>query len=604
MLVGSAMWNISATEGMLAFFFTAGFVAAYTYVWLKGQTIANRSVRWLWRVTVVVLTLVVASLMSFDATNGRIAPIFYVVTLFVVTYQLFDDGLTNVEYLLRNLGVIVVWFVYHQDNWNGTSFMLSLLVLVVVLPIIWWQHDLVHYRFSVYMLIECTIGVGFWFTIPSQLGTVTLDLPNRLFATAIFLLMDAVAYVYSSSLHKAEVQRRAMTRLANVDTLTNAKTYSMYQREVSEYFSQAHAHNQPLTLAALDIDRFKQVNDHYGHLAGNAVLVGVATLLDEVLTSKGLPYQLYRTGGEEFNIVFPGNTPGEVIPVIEACMNAVRSKPFTFKKQPIGVTISVGITDVRPSDRKIEDTYKRADDNLYRSKRNGRDTLTVAGHSSKRRRDRTMIATYAFYIQPIVRTADQKIVGGEIRTQMFDHDFDRWRHNPEFRPDVASLRRILERGLETSSWSTLHVNLTASEFRSSALIDMLCAFVHDAPTPVTLIVELAEPVPAEEFIPVAKRLRAADIGIVLDRLGGNGCQRLAEPLFPYVDGLKLTLEVIPNRDDDLVVQQRIRLWANVARKNNLTFTVTDIERESDVLAANAASATAMQGSYFGRPNLL
>ncbi|WP_164848114.1 sensor domain-containing diguanylate cyclase [Lacticaseibacillus hulanensis] len=604
MVSGSALWDISVTEAMVAFFFTAGFVAVYTYAWHRGQTLKSATYRFIWRAAVVALTMVVTTLMAFDAHAGRIAPIFNVVALFVVTYQLFDDGVTNVEYLLRNLGVVLVWFAYHQGNWNDGGFMVSLLVLVLVLPIIWWQHDTVHYQFGAFMAVQVTIGTAFWLTVPGHIGAVNLDYAKRLFAIGMFLIMDALAYIYSAALHREEVQRRTMTRLANVDTLTNAKTYSMYQREVSDYFAAARASETPLTLAALDIDRFKQVNDHYGHLAGNAVLVGVASLLDEILAKKGLPYQLYRTGGEEFNIVFPGNTPGEVVPVVEACMGAVRNNPFIFHKQRIEVTISVGVTSVMPSDRSIDDTYKRADDNLYRSKRNGRDTLTVAGHSSKRRRDRTMIATYAFYVQPILCVEDGSVAGAEIRTQYFDHDFDRWRHNVDFRPDVQSLRSILARGVETSSWPSLNVNLTATELANSAVVDMLIDFKDKSQRLQALTVELEQGLPLTDFIPISRRLHHAGIHIVLDRLGGDGSQKVVAPLFDYVDGLKLTLEVIPNRDDNLVVTQRIRLWSSIAQQHNLKLIVTDVERNTDVEAATQAHAFAMQGFYFGRPNLL
>lgn len=122
------------------------------------------------------------------------------------------------------------------------------------------------------------------------------------------------------------------------------------------------------TLALIDIDHFKRVNDDLGHPAGDAVLMRVAEIVRAITGRRGT---VYRYGGEELAILLPDFTSEEALPVLERIRNVTKAENWpTFKG--LRVTISVGIAAekgvVSPAA-----IVKSADDALYRAKQNGRD---------------------------------------------------------------------------------------------------------------------------------------------------------------------------------------------------------------------------------------
>lgn len=147
----------------------------------------------------------------------------------------------------------------------------------------------------------------------------------------------------------------------------------------------------PYTVAIVDIDHFKTFNDRYGHDVGDDVLRMVATRLANV-TGGG---RAYRSGGEEFTIVFPGRTKQEVLPHIEQLREAVAEARFTLRRKPrprkgeqkrgtrsinekrLGVTISVGLAGVDARNITPDSVVKAADKAMYRAKRGGRNRVVA-----------------------------------------------------------------------------------------------------------------------------------------------------------------------------------------------------------------------------------
>jgi diguanylate cyclase (GGDEF)-like protein len=118
-------------------------------------------------------------------------------------------------------------------------------------------------------------------------------------------------------------------------------------------------------LLAIDVDGFKDVNDTYGHQAGDRLLVGLARALEEALRHGD---ELYRIGGDEFVAVIEVNRPEEAVRIAERLTEAARRT---------GRTISVGVALPRPGES-AELTLRRADQALYAVKRHGRDGVRLA----------------------------------------------------------------------------------------------------------------------------------------------------------------------------------------------------------------------------------
>ena len=129
----------------------------------------------------------------------------------------------------------------------------------------------------------------------------------------------------------------------------------------------------------LDIDRFKSVNDRYGHSTGNAVLVSVAQRLRDILSAGSADAPLIaRIGGEEFLVALPCPTAQDARRLAEALCDGIRSHAVQLEEMPpIAVTISVGLAMLAGSEP-VTDALERADRALLAAKERGRDRVTLA----------------------------------------------------------------------------------------------------------------------------------------------------------------------------------------------------------------------------------
>ncbi len=128
---------------------------------------------------------------------------------------------------------------------------------------------------------------------------------------------------------------------------------------------------KPVAMIMCDIDFFKKVNDTYGHNAGDAVLVHVAKILSGAIRGAD---GVYRWGGEEFIMIFPGTTMDEVATVAERIRRDVEESVCHFEGTDIKVTMSFGC-GVLSAERSAEDNIKVADERLYTAKENGRNCV-------------------------------------------------------------------------------------------------------------------------------------------------------------------------------------------------------------------------------------
>ncbi len=170
-----------------------------------------------------------------------------------------------------------------------------------------------------------------------------------------------------------ERERNAeLEALARTDALTKLHN----RRHVDEFFatelSRARRYGRPLSLALLDIDYFKAVNDQHGHEAGDQVLVELARRLQGRLRGHDVAA---RWGGEEFCVILPDTDAEGARTVVARLFDAVRAQPFETRAGSLPITVSVGVTSLHAEDSSIDDLLRRADEALYRAKRTGRDRV-------------------------------------------------------------------------------------------------------------------------------------------------------------------------------------------------------------------------------------
>ncbi len=184
--------------------------------------------------------------------------------------------------------------------------------------------------------------------------------------------LESLAVAVSTRLRRSaeissESHRDALTGLAN-------------RRALAIEFDRARKHasqgETPITVAMLDLDHFKEINDTYGHVAGDEVLKRLASVLPRVLRGSDF---VCRWGGEEFVLVLPETDEAQAAIVVEKVLAALRSERFGEDGSGFQVTLSAGVAAV-PPDASLDDVVAEADRRLYRAKSAGRNrVVSTAG---------------------------------------------------------------------------------------------------------------------------------------------------------------------------------------------------------------------------------
>jgi diguanylate cyclase (GGDEF)-like protein len=160
------------------------------------------------------------------------------------------------------------------------------------------------------------------------------------------------------------------------DALTEVYNRRYFEEAVAREFETASRHAWPLSVVFVDLDKFKEINDTFGHQAGDAVLVAVARLLGEVLRDTDI---VARYGGDEFVLLLPGVDSVQADVVGQRLIETAHGRTVRLSDgRQLGITLSVGIATCDSQHRfpAASDLLAAADAALYHSKRNGRDRYT------------------------------------------------------------------------------------------------------------------------------------------------------------------------------------------------------------------------------------
>ncbi|GAA3612582.1 hypothetical protein GCM10022296_15370 [Secundilactobacillus similis DSM 23365 = JCM 2765] len=596
------------TQLIIASIFMSGFVSLYQEL---GQFLGGQKANWARigsRVLLMVFSLGVGSLFHFMGYYVYYnAMMFHNMGLFILVFTMFDTDLKIWEYLIRAIALISVWSMHHMGHFDRPQFAISLILLGIALIAL--QRYGKQFRYNIWLNGGLTvyISIAFWLLLPRVSAGMQVSTAICMQAILMFILMDVAASNYWLHRHRVGVETGKMAQLVNYDSLTNAKTYALYQHEITTLFNDAKQRNEPLTLVALDVDHFKQINDYYGHLAGNDVLVGVAQTLEHVLEKYGYNRYVYRTGGEEFNIVFADKRPDDVMSIIDECWHAVQKAHYSYEEYDINVTISMGVTAMTDQDASVEDIYRRADDNLYQSKRNGRNTVTVDGETRDRNHRDAILSTYVFCPQSVMKvTADGEAtpMSNELLLRNYSYEHRRWVVPEHFQVSVKTQIDLMTQLLDYKHCFSISMNLDEAQFIDPATPKALAAFRKAQPTLDYMVVEMEEWPSLTDLKSVLAEYRQADIKLVIDDVALNTNLEELDYLLPYVDGLKFTMTANDVARDRERLQTRLVYWSRIAKQYDLLFVVKGVENQEEVDWLQEHQITAyMQGYYFDRPVL-
>lgn len=178
-----------------------------------------------------------------------------------------------------------------------------------------------------------------------------------------------------SDITRQKLEERRLTELARVDSLTGLVNRAGFQLRVAEAMQRSRTTGTLMALMYLDIDRFKQINDRFGHDAGDALLRAFAGRLTQSLRSTDT---VARLGGDEFTVIMEGLPRPEVADIVANKIVQVMSTPFKLGQQTLDVTTSIGLAFYQGDATSVEALIKQADVMLYQAKGAGRNNVQVA----------------------------------------------------------------------------------------------------------------------------------------------------------------------------------------------------------------------------------
>lgn len=184
-------------------------------------------------------------------------------------------------------------------------------------------------------------------------------------------------FKYLSSRHVERQYHDAISARIQQDDMLNVMNKRVFLERFARSFQQAVYQNNPLTIAMLDLDHFKEVNDQFGHQVGDEVLRECVQRIQAVVPENAT---LARYGGEEFVLMFEGSRHLDTVPFAEEILRVISSTAIETAAGPVSVTLSIGLADTNQldasQDRDGTALLNLADSRLYQSKRQGRNQIT------------------------------------------------------------------------------------------------------------------------------------------------------------------------------------------------------------------------------------
>lgn len=203
------------------------------------------------------------------------------------------------------------------------------------------------------------------------------DAQKVVLAILLLTLAAEAIFIFRPLVKSVHLYAQRLLELATRDALTGLLNrrhfFELGQRE----FDRARRASKPCSLLLFDIDHFKAVNDTYGHAAGDDVIRGIAEIARDITRRTDITA---RVGGEEFVIILPDTAADAAVLVGEKLRMAIEMGRYGVRDLP--ATVSLGIAEAVPNDVNVSDTLARADEALYRAKREGRNRLVRADDTS------------------------------------------------------------------------------------------------------------------------------------------------------------------------------------------------------------------------------
>ncbi len=590
-------------------FFSIGYIQYFQRVWYDAFENPTTKPQWrqVRRLWLLVLTVGIGLYIHYAAMqyiHNDSALLYHNWALFVLTLPLLFRHFSKLEVTLQYAALAVVWYMHHAPNFWQPVPLAALVAFACTVGLL--------KAYGAQVIRHWWIGVAggligaslFWLTVPPISMGMHMTWALVIQAIVLYTLMLAFVLGYWLRQYREDRRIREHQRLIDYQKGVQANSYTDHQKELQALFDATKQTGAPLSFVTLDLDNFKQINDRFGHLAGNAVLIGVTDTLKQVLAEAGIAHQLYLTTGEEYNLVFPNQAAQAVLPVVKACWQSVRKREYTYDERAIAVTMSVGVTTMQPADTSINDIYKRADDALSKSKRSGRDAITlddqlVSGvdHSQKR------LADYQYFAQGVydlTKPGTPKYYH-ELLLRTYDPMQKRWILPDSFEIPAWMQIALIKEFMSHTALANFNLNLTAAQFQDLDIANALTQFAESPEGPDNLTIEITDLTDSQTTRRISALYRAAGMKILIDDVGSDNSFEVVRNCLPYINGVKFAMQNLRKTTTAQALNERVQFWRQTALDNKLSFILEGVENADDLALARELNVPYVQGYYYGKP---
>ncbi len=442
-----------------------------------------------------------------------------------------------------------------------------------------------------------------------------LDIPVPLLCTMV--ITATVSYF----LYRYIGDLRGAGELAFVDELTGLANRRQFDSKLRAEISRARRLGVDCAVLYLDLDKFKHINDSYGHEAGDMVIKEFANRISSNLRGEDF---VARLSGDEFAAVITHINTNEDIEVVAHRIFASMSKPVRFRAKHIYAGVSIGSAVVEAGSINADEALRRADFALLQAKEAGRNNLQIFSPDMEERirsrgkiendlRDAIANDRFQVNYQPLISQSDRKVLGVEA--------FVRWEH-PErgsispsvFIPVAEQIGLIEKLGnliLRKACMETLAlrpiklaVNVSPVQFMQPSFVPSLREILESTTfEPSRLEIEITEQVfrtdPVRTRETIAK-LRALGVRVALDDFGTGFSSMAYLRDFP-LDRIKIDRSFISEIDSSGQSLNLVSHMIELGSSMGLSFTVEGVETADQLALLKSKGLNELQGYLFSHP---
>lgn len=437
--------------------------------------------------------------------------------------------------------------------------------------------------------------------------------------------------VVFSDMTERKAAESELRRLANYDVLTGLPNRALFMQTLTQSLAEAKRHDRRMALLFMDLDRFKTVNDTYGHRVGDGLLIEAANRLRERISSRDT---VARLGGDEFVVIIHDvESPEALIPICESLLQAL-SDPFQIYGREFFLSTSIGISLFPDDGQQPETLLRNADMAMYHAKDEGRNNMQFYCH------DRNAEAVRLIQLENDLRLAlerDEFFVTFQPQVDVLEGEkvvaveaLVRWQHPSDglISPDtfikvaentglIANLDNFVMRhamaGVAEIAQNSEHhqlslsVNISAAHFRQHDFVQQVEELLEQTHFPADkLCLEITESTLMREVGTAREHLTALSklgIKVAVDDFG-TGYSSLAYLKQFAVNELKVDKSFVHDLADSEADAAIVRSVVDLARNLNLKVVAEGVETEQQLDLCLALGCYRVQGYYYARPMIL